>query len=54
MRGQKCEYKFHDFFDTDYISKEDRDADPLSCDGQRFTSSGKLENWFNLNTSLLR
>lgn len=36
------------------ISKEDRDADPLSCDGQRFTTNGKLENWFNLNMTLLR
>jgi hypothetical protein len=33
------------------ISKEKRDADPLSCDKQRFTSNGKLENWFILNTT---
>jgi len=35
------------------ISKEARDADPLTCDGQRFTSNGKLENWFTLNMTLL-
>jgi hypothetical protein len=28
------------------ISREDREADPLSCDGETFTSSGTLENWF--------
>jgi len=31
------------------ISKEDRDADPLSCDGETFTSRGTLENWVVLN-----
>jgi len=30
------------------ISKEERDADPLSCDGERFTGEGRLENWFTL------
>ena len=31
------------------ISKEDREADPLSCDGETFTSQGTLENWVHLN-----
>lgn len=28
------------------ISKEDREADPLSCDGETFTTRGTLESWF--------
>ena len=28
------------------IIKEERDADPLSCDGETFTTQGTLENWF--------
>lgn len=31
------------------ISKETRDADPLTCDGEEFTDSGNLENWVILN-----
>ncbi len=31
------------------ISKEARDADPLTCDGEEFTDSGNLENWVILN-----
>lgn len=31
------------------ISKEARDADPLSCVGEDFTNSGNLENWVYLN-----
>jgi len=27
------------------ISKEARDADPLSCNGEIFTSTGSIENW---------
>ncbi len=27
------------------ITKEERDADPLSCDGESFTTWGTLENW---------
>jgi hypothetical protein len=30
------------------ISRTERDADPLSCDNGRFTSNGKLMNWFVL------
>lgn len=30
------------------ISKEARDADPLGCEGERFTSEGTLENWVDL------
>lgn len=30
------------------ISKEERDADPIPCDGARFASDGRLENWFTL------
>jgi hypothetical protein len=30
------------------ISKEARDADPLGCEGERFTSEGVLENWVDL------
>jgi len=31
------------------ISKDARNADPLTCDGQQFTSTGSLENWVTLN-----
>jgi hypothetical protein len=31
------------------ITKSERDADPLSCDGETFTSSGTLGNWVQLN-----
>lgn len=31
------------------ISKEARDADPLTCDGEEFTDNGNLENWVILN-----
>jgi hypothetical protein len=31
------------------ISKEERDADPLICDGSTFLTQGNLENWFYLN-----
>jgi len=27
------------------ITKEERDADPLNCDGESFTTRGTLENW---------
>lgn len=27
------------------ITKEDRDADPLECDGESFVNGGNLENW---------
>ena len=30
------------------ISKEERDADPLTCNGEAFTDSGTLENWISL------
>ena len=32
------------------ISKEARDADPLECNGESFSTSGTLENWVTLNT----
>jgi len=35
--------------DDAIISKEARDADPLTCDGEEFTDSGNLENWVVLN-----
>jgi hypothetical protein len=31
------------------ISKAERDADPLTCDGEEFTYKGNLENWVILN-----
>lgn len=31
------------------ISREARDADPLTCSGETFTNSGTLENWVTLN-----
>ncbi len=31
------------------ISKSDRDANPLTCSGDTFTSTDPLENWVNLN-----
>jgi hypothetical protein len=31
------------------ISKEERDADPLTCDGETFANGGNLENWVVLN-----
>ena len=33
------------------ISKEERDADPLTCVGEIFTDSGNLENWVILLTN---
>ncbi len=33
------------------ISKEERDADPLACDGEQFVSEGNLENWVTLDKS---
>ena len=35
--------------DDAIISKEARDADPLTCDGEEFIDSGNLENWVVLN-----
>ena len=35
--------------DEAIISKEERDADPLTCDGEEFVDSGNLENWVTLN-----
>jgi len=35
--------------DDAIISKEARDADPLTCDGEEFADSGNLENWVVLN-----
>ncbi|MCD6117176.1 hypothetical protein J7K93_09190 [bacterium] len=32
------------------ISKEARDADPLGCNGETFSTSGTLENWVTLNS----
>jgi hypothetical protein len=31
------------------ISKQARDADNLTCDGETFTNTGNLENWIVLN-----
>lgn len=31
------------------ISEAERDADPLTCDGEEFVDSGNLENWVTLN-----
>ena len=31
------------------ISQEDRDASPLTCDGEQFAGTGTLSNWVNLN-----
>jgi len=31
------------------ISKDERDADPLTCDGESFTSDGSIEGWVYLN-----
>lgn len=31
------------------ISREARDSDPLTCNGDTFTNAGTLENWVNLN-----
>jgi hypothetical protein len=31
------------------ISKDERDADPLTCDGETFADGGHLENWVILN-----
>jgi len=33
------------------ISKEDRDADPIQCDGEDFLTSGNLENWITLKST---
>ena len=35
--------------DSLIISKEARDADPLTCSGETFTGSGTLENWVIIN-----
>lgn len=35
--------------DVMIISKEARDADTLTCDGDTFTNSGHIENWVILN-----
>lgn len=32
------------------ISEEERDSDPLICDGEQFNNTGSLENWIYLNT----
>ena len=37
------------FRDDFIISKEERDADPLTCDGERFVNSGNLANWVTLD-----
>jgi len=31
------------------ITKEERDADPLTCTGEQFEDTGNLENWVELN-----
>ena len=31
------------------ISKAERDADPLTCDGELFQNQGNIENWVTLN-----
>lgn len=31
------------------ITKEERDADPLECDGDQFVTPGNLENWVTLD-----
>lgn len=41
-RGARCRCDF-------IISQQERDADPLTCDGERFLDSGHLENWVNLS-----
>jgi hypothetical protein len=33
------------------ITREDRDADPLECNGEWFVSGGNLENWVTLSDS---
>ena len=34
---------------TDFvITATERDADPLTCDGEAFSSTGSLANWFEL------
>jgi len=33
--------------DNAVISLEDRNADPLTCEGEEFENSGNLENWIN-------
>jgi len=35
------------------IQKDARDADPLICDGERFTDTGNLENWIFLTDTTL-
>jgi len=34
------------------ITREQRDADPLLCDGETFLTEGNLENWVYLNNEL--
>jgi hypothetical protein len=34
--------------DAMVISKAERDADPLTCDGEAFTGSGTLPSWVTL------
>ena len=45
------DYQAHGLSSQDdaIISKEARDADPLTCDGEEFADSGNLENWVILN-----
>ena len=38
--------------DTAVISKENRDADPLTCNGEIFANSGSLTNWVILTAPL--
>ena len=33
------------------ITATERDADPLTCDGEEFSSSGTLLQWFEFNLS---
>jgi hypothetical protein len=33
------------------IGRDERDAAPLSCDGERFADAGALENWFVLGAA---
>jgi hypothetical protein len=32
------------------ISREERDGDPLECNGETFLTSGNIENWFILQS----
>ncbi|HZY10208.1 MAG TPA: hypothetical protein VFF29_03560, partial [Bacteroidota bacterium] len=35
--------------DTMIISRQARDADTLTCNGETFTNTGSIENWISLN-----